>query len=174
MLKRKHIVLIIFLLAALGLTADRFLKAAELPKGIRANKIIVLKEERKLILYQGDQVLKTYRISLGSQPIGAKTTQGDGRTPEGRYRICARNPHSRYYLSFKISYPAPRDRTVARKRGVKPGGDIMIHGLPNKLGFLGRSHRFMDWTDGCIAVTNKEMDELWRAVPLGTPIEIRP
>ena len=174
MLKRRQILIIIFLLSAWGLTADRFLKAAGLPEGSRADKIIVLKEKRKMILYRGGQIIKTYRISLGRQPVGAKTTQGDGRTPEGRYRINARNPHSRYYLSLKISYPDPRDRAMAEKLGVNPGGDIMIHGLPNKLGWLGRSHRLMDWTDGCIAVTNKEMDELWRAVPLGTPIEIRP
>lgn len=174
MLKRRRVVIFIFLLLALGFTAERFLKAAELPEEVRADKIIVLKKERQMTLYQGGQALKTYRISLGRQPVGAKTVRGDGRTPEGWYRICARNPHSRYYLSLKISYPDPRDRAAAQKSGQDPGGDIMIHGLPNKLGWLGRSHRLMDWTDGCIAVTNGEMDELWRAVPLGTPIEIRP
>ena len=105
---------------------------------------------------------------------GVAHHQGDGRTPEGSYRLDWRNPDSRYHRSIHISYPAPEDRARARRLGVSPGGDIMIHGLPNGRGWIGAAHAGYDWTDGCIAVTNAEMDEIWALVDNGTPIEIRP
>lgn len=140
----------------------------------RADKVIVLKQQRLLVLLQGDRTLQTYRIALGSDPKGPKQQEGDHRTPEGIYVLDRRNEHSRFYRSIHISYPNAQDRRNAAARGVSPGGDIMVHGLPNGLGWIGSAHRARDWTDGCIAVTDEEMDEIWRAVPDGTPIEIKP
>ena len=140
----------------------------------KADKVLVLKGERHLVLLSRGKVLKSYRIALGRQPEGHKTREGDSRTPEGHYLIDWRNPNSRFHLSLHISYPNDEDRAAASRAGVPPGGDIMIHGLPNGLGGLGKAHRLKDWTDGCIAVTNEEMEEIWRRVDDGTPIEIRP
>src|SRR5262249_23683024 len=117
---------------------------------------------------------RKYKVALGTQSIGPKTRQGDHKTPEGAYIIDRRNPHSQFYRALHISYPNAADRERARKSGVAAGGDIMIHGLPNGYGRLGSAHRLKDWTDGCIAVTNQEMDEIWRLVPDGTKIEILP
>ena len=120
------------------------------------------------------KVLKTYKLALGPEPVGPKQRQGDHKTPEGEYVLDRRNAHSQFYRSIHVSYPSPQDRDRARKLGVSPGGDIYVHGLPNGYAWLGSGHRLKDWTDGCIAVTNEEMDEIWRAVPDGTPIEIKP
>jgi murein L,D-transpeptidase YafK len=139
-----------------------------------ADRILVLKSERRLLLYSGDAVLADYEISLGRSPRGPKRELGDGRTPEGRYRIVGRKRDSDYYRALRISYPSKRDRDRAFARGVRPGGAIMIHGLPNGMGVIGPAHRLVDWTDGCIAVTNEEMDEIWSLVSEGLPIEIRP
>ncbi len=140
----------------------------------RADSVVVLKKEHTLILYSQGQVLKTYAVSLGSVPTGPKTRQGDHKTPEGHYILDRRNPNSRFYRSIHISYPKPEQVENAYKHGTVPGGDVFIHGLPHGFGWLGSSQRRYDWTDGCIAVTNAEMDEIWRTVPDGTPIEIRP
>lgn len=139
-----------------------------------ADRILVEKAKRSLTLFRQGKILKTYAIALGTEPVGHKLQEGDGRTPEGVYRISGRNPQSKYHLSLRISYPNEADRESARKRGVSPGGDIMIHGLPNGSGALGAAHRLRDWTIGCIAVTNEEIKEIWDAVPDGTEIEIRP
>ena len=133
-----------------------------------------MKSERTLTIYGGNTQLKTYSVALGRSPVGNKGQQGDHKTPEGNYILDRHNPGSRFYRSMHVSYPTAEQIAAARQRGVSPGGDIFIHGLPNGLGWLGRLHRFIDWTDGCVAVTDKEMDEIWRAVPDGTPIEIRP
>lgn len=143
-------------------------------ESVRADRIVVLKSKRTMYLYQGDKVLKTYKVALGGKPEGPKTQQGDHKTPEGVYKINARNSKSLYHLSLHISYPNEQDRAQARKRGVKPGGDIMIHGLPDDYAYLGVLHRQHDWTEGCIAVTNAEIEEIWKLVPVGTPIEIKP
>ena len=119
-------------------------------------------------------VLKTYKIALGSEPNGPKTRQGDHRTPEGVYVIDSRNAQSKFHRSLHISYPNAADREHARKLGVSPGGDIFIHGLPNGYGFIGAAHRARDWTDGCVAVTDQEIEEIWKLVDNGTPVEIRP
>jgi murein L,D-transpeptidase YafK len=145
-----------------------------LPANARADLIVVEKSKRVLTLYQGDAVLRAYPIALGREPDGAKQREGDNRTPEGRYSIDSRNPRSGFHRALHISYPSPADRARARVAGDEPGGDVMIHGLKNGLGWLGRTHRAIDWTSGCIAMTNDEVDELWRIVPDGTPIEIRP
>ena len=139
-----------------------------------ADKILVMKSEHTMTLLKNDVPLRTYKISIGRNPIGQKTRAGDHRTPEGSYVVDWRNPQSKFHLSLHVSYPNPHDSANAQLAHVQPGGDIMIHGLQNGLGWIGRFHRFVDWTDGCIAVTNFEMDQIWRAVPDRTPIEIRP
>lgn len=141
---------------------------------VKADHVLVLKKEHTLTLFSRGQVIRTYQLALGGSPVGAKQQQGDRKTPEGRYVLDRRNPKSQFYKSIHISYPNETDRERARKRGVAPGGDIMIHGLPNGYGALGASHRLHDWTDGCIAVTDSEIDEIWKLVPDGTPIEIQP
>jgi murein L,D-transpeptidase YafK len=140
----------------------------------RVNQVIVVKGQRTLSLVSGGKVLHSYRVALGGTPVGAKQQQGDHKTPEGHYILDRRNPHSRFYKSIHISYPNEHEQQRASERGVSAGGDIMIHGLPSGFGWLGATHRERDWTDGCIAVTNAEMDQIWELVPDGTPIEIRP
>jgi murein L,D-transpeptidase YafK len=122
----------------------------------------------------GGKVLKTYKVALGGNPIGPKVQQGDHRTPEGIYVLDHRNVHSQYYKSIHISHPNAADRANAAKLHVASGGDIFLHGLPNGYGWVGSEHRLKDWTDGCVAVTDKEIDEIWKLVADGTPIEIRP
>lgn len=140
-----------------------------------ATKIVVYKSQRKMELWGKDAVrIKTYKVALGGNPKGPKTEQGDRKTPEGIYKIAGRNAASQYHRSLRISYPNAQDMAQAKKRGVLPGGDIMIHGLPNGQGWIGAAHLAHDWTDGCIAVTDKEIEEIWRLVPDGTPIDIRP
>jgi len=148
--------------------------ARSLPAKAVADRVLVIKSTRTLELKSHGNILKTYRVALGTDPVGPKQRQGDHRTPEGTYVLDYRNATSRFHRSIHISYPDQQDRARARKLGVSPGGDIFIHGLPNGYGWIGRAHRVKDWTDGCIAVTDQEMDEIWRAVPDGTVIEIRP
>jgi murein L,D-transpeptidase YafK len=149
--------------------------AASNPAAVgKVNKVMLLKSERRLLLLRGETVLKSYRVALGRNPRGGKTRRGDGRTPEGHYQLDWRNPKSRFYRSIHVSYPNAADREHARARGVLPGGDIMIHGLPNGLEAIGTAHSNWNWTEGCIAVTNAEMDEIWAVVDDGTAIEIRP
>jgi murein L,D-transpeptidase YafK len=139
-----------------------------------ADCIVVEKANRTLMLYREGQVLKTYKIALGGHPIGPKEQQGDGRTPEGVYVIDARNRSSAFHRALHISYPNAEDRRRAAARRVQPGGDIMIHGLPNGWSAIGKAHLLRDWTNGCIAVTDAEIEEIWRLVPNGTRVEIRP
>ena len=143
-------------------------------KPLHADRVVVLKKERTLQLLSHGKVIKSYKVALGGDPLGPKTRQGDHKTPEGVYRVDSRNGHSQFYKSIHISYPSARDRAAARAQGVSPGGDVFVHGLPNGYRWVGSSHRMKDWTDGCIAVTNQEIDEIWTAVTDGTPIEIRP
>jgi murein L,D-transpeptidase YafK len=139
-----------------------------------ADHIVVLKKARELQLFSQGKLIKIYKVALGGDPVGPKTRLGDHRTPEGLYILDSRNAHSKFYKSIHISYPNAHDRATASKNGVSPGGDIYIHGLPNGYGGIGSAHRLRDWTDGCIAVTDTEMDEIWKAVPNGTEVEIRP
>jgi murein L,D-transpeptidase YafK len=138
------------------------------------DSILVVKSERKLYLLSGDSIIRTINITLGLVPEGPKQREGDYRTPEGRYFIEAKNPNSDYFLSLKVSYPNARDRALARELGVDPGGQIMIHGLPNEPKQAERMYDDWDWTDGCIAVSNSDMVDLWRLISVATPIEIRP
>ena len=141
---------------------------------LHADRVVVLKSERALRLVNHGRVIKAYKVALGGDPIGPKTRQGDHKTPEGSYVLDFRNAHSKFYKAIHLSYPSARDRAAAREQGASPGGDVFLHGLPNGFGYLGAAHRLKDWTDGCIAVTNAEIDEIWGAVPDGTPIEIQP
>lgn len=138
------------------------------------DQVVVVKSARTLTLLAKGKAVRSYKVALGSEPVGAKQREGDHKTPEGAYVLDRRNPKSRFYRSIHISYPNEQDRKRAAQLGVSPGGDIMVHGLPNGFGWLGATHREKDWTDGCIAVTDKEMDEIWELVRDGTPIEIRP
>jgi murein L,D-transpeptidase YafK len=159
------------LLAALGAGA---LLAAPLPQGVTADRLLVDKSERTLTLFWHGVPLKTYRVALGGAPNGPKEKQGDERTPEGVYHVDKRLEKSAFHRGLRISYPNREDRAIAREAGVHAGGDIAIHGLRDGLAWVGSAHTLFDWTDGCIAVTNEEIDELWRAVPKGTEVEIRP
>jgi len=139
-----------------------------------ADRVVVHKKERTLELFKNGSSIRKYKVALGAEPVGPKTQEGDHKTPEGIYVIDRRNERSKFYRALHISYPNADDKSRAEKLGVSPGGDIMIHGLPNGFGWLAASHRVRDWTDGCIAVTDKEMDEIWKLVPDGTSIEIDP
>jgi murein L,D-transpeptidase YafK len=141
---------------------------------IQADKIVIIKSAHSMTLFSGGKVLKTYKVALGSAPVGPKRVEGDHKTPEGDYVIDARNSHSQFHLSLHISYPSAADRERARSVGQSPGGAIMIHGLAKPFAYLGALHRQTDWTDGCIAVTNAEIEEIWKLVPVGTRVEIRP
>lgn len=145
-----------------------------LPPGTVANRILVEKSQRKLTLLRDATVLKEYSVSLGKVPAGAKEREGDQKTPEGIYRITEHKLDSSFYRALRVSYPEARDIERAKKAGVPPGSDIMVHGMKNGLGLIGRFHRFSDWTAGCIALTNSEIEEILAAVPNGTVIEIRP
>jgi len=141
---------------------------------VTADQVLILKSERKMMLLRGRKVLKTYKVALGTQPVGPKERFGDHRTPEGEYIVDLRKPNSQFHKALHLSYPNSADRAHAQKLGVNPGGDVEIHGLGAKWGWVGAVHRQIDWTDGCIAVTNEEIDEIFSMVPLGTPVEIKP
>jgi len=147
-------------------------RAAEKP--LHADRVVVLKKERTLQLLSEGKVIRTYKVALGGDPVGPKARRGDHKTPEGEYVLDSRNSKSQFHRSIHISYPNASDRAQARRSGVSPGGDVFIHGLPNGYGWVGASHRARDWNDGCVAVTNEEIEEIWNAVADGTPIEIRP
>lgn len=140
----------------------------------KADRVLVVKSERMLYLLRNDQVLARYGVALGRSPVGHKVFQGDGRTPEGLYVLDRRNPESRFYRSIHISYPSARDYAEARKYGDQPGGLVMIHGQAGDAGTGHYGARSWDWTEGCIAVSNAEMDQIWAAIDDGTPIEIMP
>ena len=171
---RKITKLAVVALLTLPVVSARALSADNptLPAYAMADKVLVLKKERKLLLMKGSEVLKAYTVSLGGHPVGPKVREGDRKTPEGNYVLDWHNAHSLYHRSIHISYPNADDIARSRRLGVPTGGDLFIHGLPND--FKGPSQQQGDWTDGCIALTNEEIDEIWRVVPDGTPIEIKP
>jgi len=139
-----------------------------------ADKVLIEKKERRLTLLSKGEEIKTYKIALGGDPVGPKERQDDNKTPEGTYIIDSRNKNSDYHLSLHISYPNERDKMRAKELGVSPGGDVMIHGIKNGLAWVGALHAQIDWTKGCIAVTDEEMEEIYKLVPNGTIVEIRP
>lgn len=157
-----------------GVVAWAHWPSRPLDPSARADRVVVSKAERVLRLMRGETVLRTYRVSLGGAPVGPKQREGDQRTPEGEYRIDYRNPASSFHLALHVSYPSAADSARAQRAGVPAGGDIMIHGAPNGYGWLGRLHRLRDWTAGCVAVTDREIEEIWNAVPDGTPVSLRP
>jgi murein L,D-transpeptidase YafK len=150
------------------------LMAQPTPTRQTADSILILKKDHVLELLKGGKVIRTYKVALGRGGLAPKEREGDGRTPEGHYIIDSRNAESHYHKALHISYPNAEDSKRAAKLGVAPGGAIMIHGLPNGMGWLGAAHRLYDWTLGCIAVTDQEIDEIWDMAPTGTPVEIRP
>jgi murein L,D-transpeptidase YafK len=145
-----------------------------LARPLKVDHILVLKQKHELRLLRGSKIVKSYRIALGSGGLAPKRREGDHRTPEGSYRVDSRNPTSRFHLALHLSYPEQADKERAQKLGVDPGGNIEIHGLGKEFKSLGTRHYRSDWTDGCIAVTDSEIEEIWRLVPDGTSVEILP
>ncbi len=135
--------------------------------------VIVEKSKNKMYLMKNNKVVRQYDVALGKNPIGHKVQEGDHRTPEGRYMLTFKNDQSRFYKSIRIDYPNSNDELIAWARGVSPGGDIVIHGMPNKMGDYRGPMKPRNWTQGCIAVRNHEMDEIWQLVESDTPIDIR-
>ncbi len=152
-----------------------FLLLFSLPQAVRAftqvDTVLVVKSERMLYLKSNGEILRRYPVALGPVPRGHKQQEGDERTPEGRYILDYKNSESRFYKSIRVSYPNQRDRLRALELGVNPGGNIMIHGQPEG---AEKDAQLFNWTDGCIAVSNEHMDEIWQLITVGTPIEILP
>jgi murein L,D-transpeptidase YafK len=146
---------------------------APLPDDLMADSVIVEKSLHRMHLFKDGELLRTYRVALGRGGPEPKSQEGDARTPQGAYFIDNRNPRSGFHRALHISYPNATDSAAARARGVNAGSEVEIHGIKNGLGWIGRLHRAVDWTEGCIAVTNREMDEIWRVVPDGTPVVIK-
>lgn len=151
-----------------------FYPSTPLPPNTKIDGIVVFKSKRLMKVYADGKMIKSYNISLGGQAKGQKIREGDSKTPEGNYRINGRNDQSTCYKNLGISYPNFNQQCIARKNNVSPGGDIKIHGLLNGYGWIGNFHTFHDWTAGCIAVNNDEMDELYNSVDMNTPIKILP
>lgn len=151
-----------------------FLPIKNLSTDIIIDRLVVYKSKRELSTYSNGELVKTYQIALGQNPVGDKEFEGDMKTPEGLYYINDKNPNSAYHKNLGISYPNQADRQQAKVLGKPVGGDIKIHGLRNGMGYIGKSHRLTDWTWGCIALTNEEIDELYHIVKISTPIEIYP
>lgn len=170
---------LLLLIVLLAIGALALLRAPVTPPPVRdlppltgtVERIVVEKAARRLTVYQKGQAVRSWRVALGFAPEGDKVRQGDGRTPEGIFRINRRNGQSRFHLSLGLDYPQPDDVKRARAGGYDPGGDIMIHGQPNSL--AGKPTLRRDWTAGCIALSDAEIEELWRVAPVGTVVEIR-
>ena len=169
---KKSLVVITLLFVTLGVYAH--LPTTNLPDSTKVDSIEVYKSRRLLELTHTGTVIKQYVVSLGRHPVGTKTKEGDGKTPEGSYTIDYHKVDSSFHFALHISYPSPQEKALAAKSGVNPGGLIMVHGIRNGLGFLGRLHRLVDWTNGCIAITNSEIEEIASVVADGTPIHIHP
>lgn len=159
------------ILAILALIRPPCARATEMPD---ADHVVVRKAEHKLYLYNGSRVLGEYKVALGLNPIGTKEREHDFRTPEGRYFLARRNARSDFFLSIQVSYPNKQDRLRARRNRWAPGGSIMIHGLPNQLKHPADYYASNDWTDGCIALSNSDMVEVWMRTHENIPIDIYP
>ena len=170
----KVLLLIVCGLAAVSALIGAHLNLHPLPSNITADRVLVEKASRRLTLLRKGTALKTYRVALGRASVGPKEQEGDQRTPEGHYLIDFHKEDSDFHRALHVSYPEQRDVDQAVAHGIPAGCDIMIHGIRNGLGWIGAFHRRTDWTAGCIAVTDFEIEEIWRAVPDGTPIEIQP
>lgn len=172
--KRTIIVAASILICAFGIYLYAHHDWNSLPADTTIDRIVVEKSARRLSIFRDGNQLKNYRIALGWNPLGAKQEEGDMKTPEGIYKIDGRNPQSSFHLALHISYPSDEEKKRAAGHGVSAGFDIMIHGIQNGRGWIGAFHRWKDWTAGCIAVTDEEIEELWRVTPDGTTIQIRP
>jgi murein L,D-transpeptidase YafK len=151
------------------------LRASRIPfRAKQADRIVIVKSARTMTLYNGREILRTYHVALSRDPVGPKERAGDHKVPEGDYVVDMKNAHSRFHLALHLSYPNASDRKRARKLGVDPGGNVEIHGLESPYAWMGSLQRQVNWTDGCIAVTNSEVEELWRLVSVGTRVEIKP
>jgi len=171
MMKKFFYGILLFVLAVFGYY---FFPEKKLDTSKKIDKILVVKHKRELTVFSNGEALKTYAVSLGGMPVGKKEFEGDQKTPEGIYTINDRNPNSDYHLNLAVSYPNASDSLHAAGLGKSAGGEIKIHGLPNGYGFIGKFQRFKDWTAGCIALTNSEIEELFYHVPMGTEIQIVP
>lgn len=149
-------------------------KIVKLPAPSRADRVVIEKAKHTLTAYSGTQVIALYRVALGLEPVGPKSCKGDLRTPEGHYKVVAQNSNSGFHRSLRLDYPNAEDIANARRIGCDPGGNVAIHGLQNGYDWVGRAHCDVDWTNGCVAVTNQEIDRLWQIVAVGTPVEILP
>ena len=169
----KKLICLVFLLAGLvGCMQPwdiRTSSQSESEVNLPITSVVVQKSVRKLYLMNGKNVVRSYRIGLGFSPEGHKTTKGDGKTPEGTYRVDRKNPQSKFHLSLGISYPNAADRARAEALGVDPGGDIFIHGEDTKPHFWKRN-----WTQGCISLKNEQIEEVYALVRIGTPVLIQP
>jgi murein L,D-transpeptidase YafK len=154
--------------------ADASADTSAMPPALLADRVVVRKSERRMYLMHGSTVLRSYRVALGLNPVGPKEQEGDSRTPEGHYQLTRRNPRSEYFLSIQVSYPNDRDLQRARRNRLTPGGSIMIHGLPNELRREPTYYEKRDWTDGCIAVSDSDMLEIWLMTPQDVAIDILP
>lgn len=171
----RFVVAFVLLAALIGVVLlVRRRPSESLPPGLIADRILVEKGARRLTLLRDGASFRTYHVALGRNPRGPKREEGDGKTPEGIYTIDRRKADSDFHLALHVSYPNENDAAQAAARGRSPGGDIMIHGQRNGLGLFAEITQRRDWTAGCIALRNAEIEEIWRLVPLGTPIEIRP
>ncbi len=173
-MNQKKVIIWSLVLGVISLLAYYFYPEKKLPKGIKINLLVVHKSKRELLVYSNNKLIKTYKISLGRNPIGHKLIEGDKKTPEGVYTIFAKNPNSGYYKNLGISYPNASDMAASKKINQSTGGDIKIHGLRNGLAFISKFQCWWDWTAGCIALTNEEVDELYESVVIGSKIEIKP
>jgi murein L,D-transpeptidase YafK len=169
----KKIILYTVIISITGLAVYYFYPEKKLPVNAKVDKILFYKSKRQLLVYSNGTLLKTYRVSLGRNPVGAKEFQGDRKTPEGIYFINDKNPYSGYHKNLGISYPDKHDVEYAKTLSKPAGGDIKIHGYKNGLGFVGKFWRWRDWTFGCIALTNKDVEELYKVIKIGTMIEIK-
>ncbi len=174
MKKRSHFFRWFLLALLLALVVYYAYPEPKLPANAVVDKLVVYKSERKMEAYSNGVLLKSYTISLGGNPKGAKVNEGDRRTPEGIYTINDKNPNSGYHKNLGISYPNKENRARAKELGRPVGGSVKIHGLRNGLGFIGKFQRWHDWTNGCIALTNQEVDELYRSIKVGAQIVIKP
>ncbi|MBS1200416.1 MAG: hypothetical protein H6R27_1094 [Proteobacteria bacterium] len=166
--------LLALLLASVVVSARADLFTSPAQSFETADRIVLRKGERRLSVYRNGQEIRTYKVSLGLSPVGDKEREGDYRTPEGSYLLTRRNPDSDFFLSIQVSYPDAQDVATARRNGVPPGGAIMIHGLPNIMRHARDRYLSTDWTDGCIALSNEDMLEIWLLTRPDTPIEITP
>jgi murein L,D-transpeptidase YafK len=170
----RRLLMIIFILPLLTALTYNFYPEKSLPENCFIDSLVVIKSQRQLFAYSSGQLLKSYKVALGENPIGDKQFEGDMKTPEGKYRIDSKNPNSSFHRNLGISYPDSLHLIQAAQLNKSAGGDIKIHGIRNGLGLIGRFHRVTDWTNGCIAVTNSQIEELYDHTKLGVPILILP